>query len=79
MMSDDLEWTQSLGSALTYQQKDVLIAIQTLRDKAVADNVIKSDDKITVVNKGDDVVIQSKDPVRPSTKHTNASKTVISI
>ncbi|MDQ0321519.1 hypothetical protein QO002_003657 [Pararhizobium capsulatum DSM 1112] len=62
MMSDDLEWTQSLGSALTYQQKDVLIAIQTLRDKAVADNVIKSDDKITVVNEGDNVVIQSTNP-----------------
>ncbi|WP_087000663.1 DUF3300 domain-containing protein [Rhizobium sullae] len=62
MMSDDLEWTQALGSALTYQQKDVLISIQTLRDKAVADNVIKSDDKITVVNQGDTVVIQAKDP-----------------
>ena len=62
MMSDDLEWTQSLGAALTYQQKDVLIAIQALRDKAVADNIIKSDDKITVVNQGDNVVIQAKDP-----------------
>jgi len=46
MMSEDLDWTQSLGAALTYQQKDVLIAIQQLRDKAVADNIIKSDDKI---------------------------------
>lgn len=62
MMSDDLEWTQALGSALSFQQKDVLIAVQTLRDKAVAGNVIKSDDKITVVNEGDNVVIQSKDP-----------------
>lgn len=62
MMSDDLDWTQALGSALTYQQKSVLIAIQTLRDKAVADKVIASDDKITVVNEGDNVVIQSKDP-----------------
>ncbi len=62
MMSDDLEWTQSLGAALTYQQKDVLIAIQALRDKAVADNIIKSDDKVTVVNQGDNVVIQAKDP-----------------
>lgn len=62
MMSDDLEWTQALGSALTYQQKDVLIAIQALRDKAVDDKIIKSDDKITVVNQGDSIVIQSKDP-----------------
>jgi hypothetical protein len=59
MMSDDLEWTQALGDALTYQQKDVLIAIQQLRDKAVASGVIKSDDKMTVVQENDNVVIQS--------------------
>lgn len=62
MMSEDLEWTQALGSALAYQQKDVLMAIQTLRDKAVADGVIKTDDKVTVVNEGDNVIIQPADP-----------------
>ena len=62
MMSDDLEWTQTLGDALTYQQKDVLIAIQQLRDKAVAAGVIKSDDKMTVVQENDNVVIQSASP-----------------
>lgn len=59
MMSDDLEWTQALGNALTYQQKDVLVAIQQLRDTAVAKGVIKSDDKIKVVEENDNVVIQS--------------------
>jgi hypothetical protein len=48
MMSEDLDWTQSLGEALSYQQKDVLIALQQLRDKAVADGIIKTDDKIKV-------------------------------
>lgn len=48
MMSEDLDWTQSLGEALSVQQKDVLIAIQQLRDKAVADGIIKTDDKIKV-------------------------------
>ncbi|UTG95145.1 DUF3300 domain-containing protein (plasmid) [Sinorhizobium meliloti] len=62
MMSDDLDWTQALGGALAYQQKDVLVAIQTLRDKAVADGVIKTDDKVKVVNEGDNVVIQAADP-----------------
>jgi hypothetical protein len=62
MMSDDLEWTQTLGDALTYQQKDVLIAIQQLRDKAVADGAIKSDDKVKVDSSGDNVVIQSANP-----------------
>ena len=62
MMSDDLDWTQSLGDALAYQQKDVLIAIQQLRDRAVADGVIKSDDKVKVVNEGDNIVIQPTNP-----------------
>lgn len=62
MMSDDLDWTQTLGDALTYQQKDVLIAIQQLRDKAVAAGAIKSDDKITVKQVDDNVVIQSANP-----------------
>jgi hypothetical protein len=62
MMSDDLDWTQSLGDALAYQQKDVLIAIQQLRDEAVAKGVIKTDDKIKVVTEGDNVVIQAANP-----------------
>src|SRR5262249_49113458 len=40
MMSEDLDWTQTFGDAMTYQQKDVLIAIQQLRDKAVAAGAI---------------------------------------
>ena len=59
MMSDDLDWTQSLAEALANQQKDVLVAIQQLRDKAVADGIIKTDDKIKVVQENDNVVIQS--------------------
>jgi hypothetical protein len=62
MMSDDLDWTQALGSALAYQQKDVLIAIQDLRDKAVANGVIKTDDKVKVETQGENVVIQAADP-----------------
>lgn len=62
MMSDDLDWTQSLGSALSYQQKDVLIAIQDLRDKAVASGVIKTDDKVKVETQGENVVIQAANP-----------------
>jgi Protein of unknown function (DUF3300) len=64
MMSDDLDWTQELGDALAYQQKDVLIAIQQLRDEAVAKNIIKSDDKVKVVTQNDNVLIQSTNPER---------------
>ena len=59
MMSDDLEWTQQLGDALAYQQKDVLIAIQQLRDEAVAKDIIKTDDKMKVETANDNIIIQS--------------------
>lgn len=62
MMSDDLDWTQQLGDVVADQQKDMLMAIQTLRDKAVADGIIKSDDKVTVVQQEDNVVIQAANP-----------------
>ncbi|TIN36165.1 MAG: DUF3300 domain-containing protein, partial [Mesorhizobium sp.] len=62
MMSDDLEWTQMLGDAIAYQQKDVLVAIQQLRDEAVAKGVIKTDDKIQVVKENDNIVIKSASP-----------------
>lgn len=62
MMSDDLEWTQQLGDAIAWQQKDVLIAIQQLREEAVAKDIIKSDDKVTVQTSGDNIVIQSASP-----------------
>lgn len=62
MMSEDLDWTQSLGSAITYQQKDVLVAIQQLRDEAVSDGVIKTDDKVTVTTKNNNVVIAPTNP-----------------
>lgn len=62
MMSDDLDWTQALGSALAYQQKDVLMAIQNLRDKAVANGVIKTDEKVKVETQGENVIIRAADP-----------------
>jgi len=62
MMAEDLDWTQSFGEAIGNQQKDVLIAIQQLRDEAVAKNIIKTDDKLKVIQEGDNVVIQAVNP-----------------
>lgn len=58
MMSDDLDWTESLGEVAANQQKDMLEAIQQLRDKAVAQGVLKSDEKTTVTQESGNVVIQ---------------------
>lgn len=58
MMSQDLDWTQALGTAILNQQDDVLAAIQQLRAKALANNVITSDDKMTVTETADAIVIE---------------------
>jgi hypothetical protein len=62
MMSDDLDWTQTLGEAITNQQQDVLTAIQQLRAKAVAEGIIKTDDKVKVVKEKETIVIQPASP-----------------
>jgi len=62
MMSDDLDWTQQLADALAYQQKDVLLAIQQLREEAVAKGIIKSDDKVKVETTNDNIIIQPANP-----------------
>lgn len=58
MMSDDLDWTQLLGEAIVNQQDDVLVAIQQLREEAVANDVIKSDEKVKIVKEQDNIIIQ---------------------
>ena len=58
MMSDDLDWTQLFGEAIVNQQDDVLAAIQQLREEAVANGVIKSDDKVKVVQEEQAIVIE---------------------
>jgi hypothetical protein len=62
MMSDDLDWTQALGGAISNQQKDVLKAIQQLREKAVAEGIIKTDDKVKIVEEKENIVIKPASP-----------------
>lgn len=57
MMSEDLDWTKLMGDAIVNQQDGVLAAIQQLREKAVAEEVIKSDDKMTVTQSKENIVI----------------------
>jgi len=58
MMNDDLNWTEEMSQAVVNQQKDMLVAIQELRDRAVANNIIKSDDKVVVEKQKDNVIIK---------------------
>jgi len=58
MMSQDLDWTQRLAEAIVNQQQGVLAAIQQLREKAIANGIVKTDDKVKVVEEKDKIVIQ---------------------
>lgn len=62
MMNDDLSWTQLLGEVAVNQQKDFLVAIQQLRDEAVASGVLETTEQVQVVQENNNVVIQSADP-----------------
>ena len=62
MMSDDLDWTQLVGEVAVNQQKDMLVAIQQLRDEAVASGVLQTNEQTTIVEDNDNIVIESADP-----------------
>ena len=66
MMSDKLDWTQALGNAVLAQQPDVMDAIQRLRQKAQANDKLKStkEQKVTVTKQSnkDYIVIEPAVP-----------------
>ena len=61
-MSDDLDWTSALGTAVTVQQKDVVDAIQAFRRKVYAVGNLKSDDKQIVVVEKETIKVVQADP-----------------
>lgn len=48
-MSDDLEWTERLGFAVTYQMEEVTDTLQQIRAEAHAAGILPSNDKQTVI------------------------------
>lgn len=68
MMSNQLDWTQKLGDAVLAQQADVMDAIQRLRQKAQANDKLKTtpQQKVTTAQQGgrDYIVIE---PAAPQT------------
>lgn len=62
LMGDDLDWTDSLGQAVTAQQQDVLNAIQVFRRKAQAAGNLNSDDKQTIIVQQETVQIVPAKP-----------------
>ena len=68
MMSNQLSWTQQLGDAVLAQQPDVMDAIQRLRQKAQANDKLKSTNEqtVTVQQEGDRQIIAIA-PTAPTT------------
>ncbi len=64
MMSEKLEWTQSLGDAFLAQQKDVMDSVQRLRKKAhEAGNLKTTKEQVVIVEKETQtIVIEPADP-----------------
>ncbi|MGZ9075234.1 MAG: DUF3300 domain-containing protein, partial [Burkholderiaceae bacterium] len=61
-MNDDLDWTTSLGNAVTAQQKDVIDAIQAFRRKVYSVGNLKTDDKQIVVVEKETIKVVQADP-----------------
>ena len=62
MMSDKLDWTEQLGDAFLYSQKDVLATVQSLRAKAQAEGNLKSTSEQNVIVEKETIIIQPADP-----------------
>ena len=61
-MNADLDWTQNLGNAVIDQQKDVMDMIQQIRNETYEGGYLKSNDKQTVVQEKETIIIKSADP-----------------
>ena len=62
MMSDDLDWTASMGEAVVADQTAVMDAVQSFRRKTEGAGNLKSDEKQTVVVEEEVVKIVQADP-----------------
>ncbi len=62
LLNRNLDWTNSLGVALTHQQGDVMAQIQFLRHQAQNAGNLVSNDKIVCHDDGHNIVIASANP-----------------
>lgn len=77
-MSNDIDWTASLGEAVVADQAAVLAAVQTFRRKTQAVGNLKSDDKQTVVVEQEVIKIAPADPQVIYVPQYNPSTVVVS-
>lgn len=61
-LADQLEWTQSMGTAFTNQQTEVMVRVQALRHQAESAGKLASTQQQRVVHDGSAVVIEPTNP-----------------
>jgi hypothetical protein len=62
MMSERIDWTQSLGDAFLAQEADVMDSVQRLRAKAYAAGNLQSNQQLAVSQQGSVIVIEPASP-----------------
>jgi hypothetical protein len=62
MMTDHLDWTETLGTAFANQEVEVFSRVQFLRDQAVKAGKLKSSSQIVVREQASDIIIEPADP-----------------
>jgi uncharacterized membrane protein YgcG len=62
MMSEKLDWTQTLGDAFLEQQKDVMDTVQILREKAMKAGNLKTTNEQQVIVEQQTIIIKSASP-----------------
>jgi hypothetical protein len=61
-MAENLQWTQALGDAFLARQSQVMATVQALRRKAMAADKLRSDDRLSVIESGPNLLLQPFDP-----------------
>jgi len=61
-MAENPQWTQALGDAFLAQQPQVMDSVQTLRRRAQTAGNLRSDERMSVVESGNSLMLQSYDP-----------------
>ena len=62
LLNEDLDWTQTLGDAVSIQQEDVMAAIQRFRKQAQDAGNLQTSEQVIIVQETETIVIQSASP-----------------
>jgi hypothetical protein len=63
-MAENPQWTQALGDAFLEQQPQVMDTVQALRRRAQAAGNLRSDERMSVLESGPNLLLQAYDPER---------------